>query len=68
MLISWCESEKRVQFIPLMELISMFIHLETKVKLSGGNWQQLWKIWGFEGNEIKCSKSGFSYSSNSVAN
>lgn len=44
MLISWCESETRVQFIPSVELISMFIHLETKVKLSGGNWQQLGKI------------------------
>lgn len=36
-----------------MGLISMFIHLETEVKLSGCNWQQLWKIWGFESNEIK---------------
>lgn len=33
----------------------MFIRLETEVKLSGGNWQQLW---GFESNETKCSKSG----------
>lgn len=54
--------------IPLMELISMFIRLETEVKLSGGNWQQLWKLWGFESNEIKCSKSGLSYSSTPAAN
>lgn len=30
-------------------------------------WQQLWKLWGFESNEIKCSKSGLSYSFNPAA-
>lgn len=45
----------------------MFIRLETEVRLSGGNWQQLWKLWGFESNEIKCSKSGLSYAFNPAA-
>lgn len=45
----------------------MFIRLETEFRLSGGNWQQLWKLWGFERNKIKCSKSGLSYSFNPAA-
>lgn len=52
-----------LQYIPAMELISMFIRLETRVRLSGGNWQQLWKLYGIESNEIKCGKSGLSCSS-----
>lgn len=63
MLICQHECEVRaLQFVPLMELISMFIRLEAGVKLSGGNWQQLWKLWEFECDEIKCSKSGLSHS------
>lgn len=47
---------ERSGFIPAMELISMFIRLETGVKLSGGNWQQLWRLCRIESNEIKCGK------------
>lgn len=48
-------------------LITMCIRLEKEVKLSGANWQQLWKLFGFQCNEIKCSVSGLSYSSTLAA-